>query len=117
MSTKRAIGTIVMKGVGEYFELVGEVIFEMAFDSMLRMDKSERPWGGGELFITAMTLSIITSGLMKAMGKKGIKMVINDDGNPVRMVSKARLLLPITALALQGAMLVMRIPVLMGNQR
>jgi len=33
MSTKRAIGTIVMKGVVEYFELVGEVIFEMAFDS------------------------------------------------------------------------------------
>jgi len=117
MSTKRAIGTIVMKGVGEYFELVGEVIFEMAFDSMLRMDKSERPWGGGELFITAMTLSVIISGLMRAMGKKGIKMVINDDGNPVRMVSRARLLLPMSALALQGSMLVMRIPVLMGNQR
>lgn len=66
------------------------------------------PWGGGELFITAMTLSVVTSGL---------KMVLNDDGKPVMMVSKARLILPMSALALQGAMLVMRIPVLMGNQR
>jgi len=117
MSTKRAIGTIVMKGVGEYFELVGEVIFEMAFDSILRYDKSARPWGGGELFITAMSLSVITNSLMKAMGNKGIKMVMNDDGKPVMIVSKARLILPMTALALQGSMLVIRYPVLMGNQK
>lgn len=72
MSTKRVLGTVVKKGLTEYFQLVGEVVFEMAFDSVLRFDKSERPAGGGEAFFTAMTLSILTSGLMRVMGKRGI---------------------------------------------
>ncbi|MHA1927350.1 MAG: hypothetical protein ACTSV2_02090 [Candidatus Thorarchaeota archaeon] len=117
MSTRRAIGTVIKKVVWEYFELVGEVIFEMAFDSMLRFDKNERPWGGGELFITAMTLSVLTSGLMRAMGKKGLRIVKADDGSPMLNGSKFRLILPTMALSLQMSMLIMRIPVLAGNIR
>ncbi|MHA1137014.1 MAG: hypothetical protein ACTSSE_11055 [Candidatus Thorarchaeota archaeon] len=101
----------------EYFELVGEVIFEMAFDSMLRFDKGERPWGGGEFFITAISLSVVTSALMRAMGKKGIKTVRTDDGQVTMKAHRARLTLPLSALSLQTAMLVMRIPVLTGNMR
>jgi hypothetical protein len=107
---------LVLKGVKEYFELVGEVIFEMAFDSVLRFDESERPYGGGEMFITAMTLSILTSGLMRAMGRKGIKAIPTDDGIQYN-AHKARLILPTTALALQLAMIVMRIPVITGNMQ
>ncbi len=106
---------LVWKGVKEYFELVGEVIFEMAFDSVLRFDKGERPAGGGEAFFTAMTLSILTSALMKAMGKRGIKTVAGADGAPTVKAHKARLILPTIALALQLAMFAMRIPVLVGN--
>jgi len=63
-----------------------------------------------------MTLSVVTSGLMRAMGKKGIKMVKTDDGFTLK-AHKARLILPFSALALQGAMLAMRIPVLVGNAK
>jgi hypothetical protein len=103
------------RGVKEYFELLGEVIFEMAFDSVLRFDKSERPAGGGEAFFTAMTLSILTSGLMKMMGSRGINVVARADGAPRVKAHKARLILPITALSLQLAMFAMRVPVLLGN--
>ncbi len=44
----------------EYVELVGEVVFEMSFDNMLRLDPSERPLGGGEMFLTLMTLYTVT---------------------------------------------------------
>lgn len=110
----RAVGKVVLKGVAEYCELVGEVIFEMAFDSMLRFDRSERPLGGGELFITAMTLSVLTSGLMRAMGKKGIGVLKTDSGVTPK-ASRSRLILPSIALSLQVSMLVMRIPVITGN--
>ncbi|MHA1390066.1 MAG: hypothetical protein ACTSR9_16695 [Candidatus Thorarchaeota archaeon] len=110
----RAAGTVVLKGVAEYCELVGEVIFEMAFDSMLRFDRSARPAGGGEVFISAMTLSVITSALMKRMGTKGIDVVRTDKGLSVKS-SRSRLILPSLALSLQISMLVMRIPVIAGN--
>ncbi|TFG98948.1 hypothetical protein E4H12_04475 [Candidatus Thorarchaeota archaeon] len=110
----RATGTVILKGVVEYFELVGEVIFEMAFDSMLRFDKSARPLGGGEVFITAMTLSVITSALMKRMGTKGIDVTRTDSSITVK-ASRSRLILPSLALSLQISMLVMRIPVIAGN--
>jgi hypothetical protein len=112
----RAIGRVVLKGFVEYCELVGEVVFEMAFDSILRFDKSERPLGGGELFMTAMTLSVVTSGLMKAMGKRGADSVKTGVSHTVK-ASMSRLILPSIALSLQVSMLIMRIPVITGNIR
>lgn len=44
----------------EYVELVGEVVFEMSFDNMLRLDPAERPLGGGQTFLTLMTLYSLT---------------------------------------------------------
>ncbi|MHA1137140.1 MAG: hypothetical protein ACTSSE_11705 [Candidatus Thorarchaeota archaeon] len=110
----QAVGKVILRGALEYCELVGEVIFEMAFDSMLRFDKSERPLGGGEVFITAMTLSVITSALMKTMGRKGLS-VVSSDTSVTLKASRSRLILPSIALSLQVSMLVMRIPVITGN--
>ncbi|MBN2229592.1 MAG: hypothetical protein JW779_08340 [Candidatus Thorarchaeota archaeon] len=117
MSSARELGSLLYRGVKEYFELVGEVIFEMAFDNVLRYDKSAQPIGGGEVFFTAMTLSIITSGLLRAMGRRGISLVTLEDGSTRIQASKARLILPSIALSLNMAMLVMRIPVMLGNMR
>jgi hypothetical protein len=117
MTTTRDLARVLFRGVREYFGLVGEVIFEMAFDNILRYDKSARPWGGGEAFLTAMSLSILTSAAMRAVGRRGITTFGTDDGTVVMKASRARLILPTLALSLQMSMLVMRIPVMLGNMR
>ncbi|MGQ4913006.1 MAG: hypothetical protein ACP6KW_12625, partial [Candidatus Thorarchaeota archaeon] len=38
---------LIREGMCEYFGLVSEVVFEMAFDNMLRFNRDERPMGGG----------------------------------------------------------------------
>ncbi|OLS30820.1 MAG: hypothetical protein ThorAB25_07440 [Candidatus Thorarchaeota archaeon AB_25] len=53
----------------EYLEIVGEVIIEMVFDNMLNLDEGERPMGGATGFMTLMTLSVITSGLLSAVNR------------------------------------------------
>lgn len=113
---RSSVQNVVVKGIKEYFELVGEVIFEMAFDSVLRFDKSERPWGGGETFFTAMTLSILTSGALNSlMGKH--RSILAVGGTPSTALTKTIRRLTAMCLGLQMSMLAMRIPVLMGNMR
>jgi hypothetical protein len=51
----------------EYLEIVGEVIIEMVFDNMLNLDEGERPMGGNVQFMTLMTLSVLTSGMLSAV--------------------------------------------------
>jgi len=50
------------------------------------------------------------------MGRRGISMVMDDNGMTVK-AGRARLILPTIALTLQVSMLVMRIPVMLGNMR
>ena len=63
-----------------------------------------------------MTVSVITSGLLRAMGSRGLSRQVMDD-RVVVTARRARVILPVTALGLQVAMLVMRMPVLMANLR
>jgi hypothetical protein len=53
----------------EYLEIVGEVIIEMVFDNMLNLDEGDRPMGGATHFMTLMTLSVLTSGLLSAVAR------------------------------------------------
>ncbi|MFW9837909.1 MAG: hypothetical protein ACFFE7_10335 [Candidatus Thorarchaeota archaeon] len=46
---------------------MGEVIIEMVFDNMLNLDEGERPMGGATQFMTLMTLSVVTSGLLSTV--------------------------------------------------
>jgi hypothetical protein len=55
--------------VQEYMEIVGEVIIEMVFDNMLNIDEDERPLGGNTQFMTMMTLSVLTSGILSAVSQ------------------------------------------------
>ncbi len=112
---------IVGKGLGEYFELVGEVIFEMSFDNMLRFNKDERPMGGGQVFLITMTLSVTVSGMLQGIGKfdigvkAGKKLDWSDitmNRKAVRVATKALL---VTTLALAMAMYVMRMPVMAAS--
>lgn len=55
--------------VQEYLEIVSEVIVEMVFDNMLNLEEGERPMGGSTQFMTLMTLSILTNGLLSAVAR------------------------------------------------
>jgi hypothetical protein len=51
----------------EYLMIVGDIIVEMVFDNMLNFDEGQRPLGGTTQFMSLMTLSVLTSGLLSAV--------------------------------------------------
>jgi hypothetical protein len=79
---KTAVKTVAKAawwGVKKYCSLVGEVVFEMAFDAMLRLDKSQRPLGGGASFLMVMTVSVVVSSAIGYLMKKGGNGLEGDD--------------------------------------
>lgn len=100
-------GKVALSVAGEYFELVGEVIFEMAFDNMLRLDESERPMGGGEVFLTLMTMYTLTRAGLDGELEPAIL-----DSPPL---SPAKRYLSMTSSALLMVQLASLSPVLMAN--
>lgn len=46
---------VIYKLAMEYLELVGEIVMEMGFDNMMRLNPSERPLGGGETYMALLT--------------------------------------------------------------
>jgi hypothetical protein len=98
-----------------YFDLLGEVIFEMAFDNMLRFNKDERPMGGGETFLITMSVSVVVSGLLQSVGS-GLDTGSKKSWSEISVNQKAarvtvRTLL-MTSLALAVSMYAMRMPVM-----
>jgi len=111
---------IAGKAVREYYELLGEVIFEMAFDNMLRFNKEERPMGGGETFLITMSVAVVVSGLLQSVGGS-LDIGVDDNGikqpwSKLSIGQKAARVairsLLFTSLALAVSMYMMRMPVM-----
>ncbi|MDF1538021.1 MAG: hypothetical protein P1Q69_03870 [Candidatus Thorarchaeota archaeon] len=111
VSTSRKIGLLVVKGMIEYAEIIGEVIIEMTFDSLLAYDEAGRPLGGAGIFLAVMTVSVLTSAALNT-GDWGY------DGN-VRLARDwtgvARVSLSLLTVSLALSQVVMRMPVLAAN--
>ena len=121
-------GKATKKFISEYIELVGEVVFEMAFDNMFRLDKSERPLGGGSSFIGLMTFSVLTSVVLQVVAQRAYKIgeSLRDIGDELNMATRLSIVrqhdqlrriilaLRVTALGLATAQQIQRIPVMMA---
>jgi len=111
---------ITGRAVREYYELLGEVIFEMSFDNMLRFNKEERPIGGGQTFLITMSVTVVVSGLLQSVGgsldigvnELGTKLSWSDISIGQRAARVAIGSLLLTSLALAVSMYMMRIPVM-----
>lgn len=113
---------LIREGMCEYFGLVSEVVFEMAFDNMLRFNRDERPMGGGQTFLIAMTLSVTVSGMLQGVSSldSGVTRLgrigwsqLTVGQKAVRTATRALL---VTSLTLAMAMYAMRIPVLNASE-
>ncbi len=107
--------------VKAYIGAVGEVVFEFAFDNMMRFDKSERPMGGSETFMATMILAVLTSAALSSVAgsaKSGaIAQGIAEGAVDGQKISRVIIGLQFVALGLQMAMLIQRIPVMMAVAR
>ncbi|MHA1136659.1 MAG: hypothetical protein ACTSSE_09245 [Candidatus Thorarchaeota archaeon] len=111
---------IVGRAVREYYQLLGEVIFEMSFDNMLRFNKDERPVGGGQTFLITMSVTVVVSGLLQSVASSmdvGTNALGNrlpwskiSVGQKAARVATGSLLF--TSLALAMSMYMMRMPVM-----
>jgi hypothetical protein len=100
--------------VKKYIDLVGEVVFEFAFDNMLSMDKSHRPSGGAQAFMAVMTLAVLTSAMLNVAGSQWVKCPTGISGHMTNIAIKA---LQGVSLGLSLGMIIMRIPVTAGVAR
>jgi hypothetical protein len=112
--TARFVMAAVEVAVKKYIDLVGEVIFEFAFDNMLSMDKSQRPGGGAQAFMAVMTLAVLTSAMLKVAGSQWVKSPTSISGHMTNIAIKA---LQGVSLGLSLGMVIMRIPVTSGVAR
>lgn len=60
----RSFERLAVAGLFRYTGLVSEVIFEMAFATAMCIDENQRPLSGPQVFFAAMTLSVLTSGIV-----------------------------------------------------
>ena len=111
VSAFRKVSLLLVKGLIEYAEIVGEVIIEMTFDSLLSYDEGARPVGGASVFLAVMTVSVLTSAALGS-GNWGY------DGN-VRLARDwtglARVGLTALMISLTFSQVAMRMPVLAAN--
>ncbi len=112
-TAKYVLGAVSI-AVGKYMSLVGEVVFEFAFDNMLSMDKSQRPGGGAQAFMAVMTLAVLTNAMLKVGGSQWVK---NPTSISSRMTNIAIKALQGVSLGLSLGMIIMRIPVTTGVAR
>ena len=100
--------------VKAYVGVVGEVVFEFAFDNMLSMDKSQRPGGGAQAFMAVMTLAVLTNAMLKVGGSQWVKSPTSISGHMTNIAIRA---LQGVSLGLSLGMIIMRIPVTTGMAR
>jgi hypothetical protein len=64
--------SLAKKAIYTLAGLLGEVVFEMAFDNMVRLNKDEQPPGGPATFYALFALAIIGSAALAAAQRKSI---------------------------------------------
>jgi hypothetical protein len=102
----------VLGGIMSYVGLVGEVVFEMAFESAFNADEEGRPAGGPAMFAIAMTLSVVTQTAMTRLATG-----IVDSPSAYRKQMKIQLSLVLVSMSLSVAQIYMRYPVMMANMK
>jgi hypothetical protein len=60
----RSLQRLAIAWLFRYTGVVNEVISEMAFAAAMCIDKDQQPLGGPRIFLAAMTLSVLTSGIV-----------------------------------------------------
>ena len=107
--SSRSLERFALAGLREYASCVGQVIFEMAFAAAMCVDKDQQPLGGPQVFFAAMTLSVLTSGIIGHIGSHSARLL-----RPYH--PKVCVALQAISLALSLSQVVMRYPVLMANR-
>ncbi len=91
---------------------MGEVVFEMAFESAFNADEEGRPRGGPAMFAIAMTLSVATQTALTRLATG----VVSSPSAQRRQL-KIQFSLVMVLISLSLAQIYMRYPVMVANMK